>query len=359
MNPLRRLRRFSVLGFLLLVLILPVFSAPLAVHYAVKGILHIEKTGVCLHTDDGRVFHLIMDAQEAKSFDGQAVSVRGKVAKADEVENLKVKSIEAIPESQIVEPEVAREGYQRPARLLGTSGGKLTIDNVRWGISQDPSSSTPQAIHGWEKVTVDPAKVKKAYFAMKPFAPKFLAAHTLFVFSFEPGGCVSATGKESNSLGLTIEAFKKAGQTYGLVKTMKKVFDIVWILTTWDNYANLNVNFNKSSDTELIIYPMNLTPEQTRALLEETLKQACVNRQGEFYNTIRNNCTNNLIILLNHVLPAKQRIKLWKIPSLVYNYRATMPMSVAKMLIKKGFMGEALFTVNRSHFTGNIEGFGK
>jgi len=326
------------------------FARPFAVHYALKGIVAVQEGVACLYTTNSRVFKLLMDDREAAKFDGKTVSVAGKVGKADEVENVKVKKITEIPEEEIEIADVEYEAYQRPATMLSDVKGQMKVSNIRWDIYPDPSVEQKKALHTWKDVVIDPSKVIKAYYVVKPFAPKFLAAHTLLAFSFEPGGAVSTEGEETSTIALTIEAYKKIGQTYGLIKTMKKNFDIVWILTTLRNYADLNVNFNKSSDTELMIYPINFDRAQARALLEETIRQSCVNRQGEYYNTIRNNCTNNLIILMNRVLPENKRIKLWKIPGMIYNPKATMPLSVVKMLKKKGFIGEPLVTITRQNF---------
>ncbi len=328
----------------------PAFAKPFAVHYSLKGVVQIAEGVPCLYTADGRIFRLLMDGNEAKKYNGKAVSVAGKVAQADDVENVKVKDIEIIDEEDVQIPEVEHEAYQRPAKMLAEAKGKMTVGNLRWDITPDPNVKEKKALHSWQDATIDPDKVVKAYFLVKPFAPKFLAAHTLLGFSFEPGGVVAKDGRESDNIFLTIEAYKKLGQTYGLIKTMKKNFDIVWILTTLHNYAELNVNYNKDTDKEIIIYPINLTREQTRALLVDTIKQSCVNRQGEYYHTIRNNCTNNLIILLNRVLPANKKIKLWKIPSMIYNPKATMPVSVVKMLKKKGLIGEAALTITKDNF---------
>ena len=325
-----------------------------AVHYALRGVLEIQEGVPCLYTADGRVFQLIMDKSEAQKFAGQSVGVEGTVTQSDDLESVKVKQIEVIPEGNIEIPVVEHEAYQRPAKILANAKGIMTVSNIRWGIDQDPASKEKKALHTWEDAVINPDKVVKAYLVVKPFAPKFLAAHTLLAFTFEPGGVVAKSGKESSTLVLSIEAYKKIGQSYGLIKTMKKEFDIVWILTNLQNYAELNVNYNKSSDTEITVYPINFNREQAKALMVETVKQACVNRQGEYYNTILNNCTNNLVIMLNRVLPENKRVKLWTIPGMLYNPKATMPLSVLKMLKKKGLIGEPISTINQQNFANGI-----
>lgn len=347
-------------NFLMLVLFFtgavlsPVAAKPFAVHYALKGIVDLQKGVPYLHTADGRVFQLLMKADAAKSLDGKAVGVNGKVGKSDDVEQVKVKKIAILPDQNIEIPVVEHESYQRPAKILQNLAGTVTVENIRWDIRQNEKSEKKTAIHTWETATIDPDKVKSAYLLVKPFAPKFIAAHTLMAFSFADGGVVAKTGKKSNNLVLSIEAYKKVGQSYGLVKTMKKEFDIVWILTNLKNYAELNVNYNESSDTEIMVYRLKLDKQQIKALLAETIKQTCVNRQGEYYHTIRNNCTNNLVILLNSVLSEENQVKLWRIPGIIYNHKATMPFSVLKALKKIGLIGEPMRTISKTNFVTDL-----
>jgi len=334
----------------------PVTAASYAVNYNVNGVLAVQKDIPCLYTADGRAFKLIMSLDKAKKLDGKTVKVQGKVAKADELDTMKVKKITEISPKEFEVPEAEHEAYQRPAKLVAENKGIFKVANVRWNIHQDPSTKDLKAIHTWETVTINPEKLLRAYMIVKPFAPKFLAAHTLLAFTFAPGGAVAGNGEETETIVLTIEAYKKIGQTYGLLKTMKKEFDIVWILATLRNYAGLNINFNADTDNALDVYPINFTLEQSKALLAETIRQACVNRKGEYYHTIRNNCTNNVVILLNSALPKERQVKLWAIPSFIYNPKATMPLSVIKTLKKKEILSDKAATINRETFDKYVNG---
>ncbi|MFZ5951632.1 MAG: hypothetical protein ACOYXC_13060, partial [Candidatus Rifleibacteriota bacterium] len=210
----------GILVFMLSGVVSPASAKPYAINYRLTGELSVHKGIVYLNTADDRLFQLLMDENKAREFAGQIVSVDGKAAKADEIEQIKVKKIAVIPQSEQDMPVVEYEAYQKAPELISSYKGELKIKNVRWDISQDPQTKEKRAIHGWEVCTIRPEKVLNAYFILKPFAPKFLAAHSLFVFTFAPGGMVAADGKESTALALSIEAHKKIGQTYGLVKTM-------------------------------------------------------------------------------------------------------------------------------------------
>ncbi len=335
-----------------------VLAEPFAVRYTLEGFLVDQKGHYTLNTEDGRVFELVIDAEDAKNLADQRVRIEGKAHRGDELSTIKVKKIMACPAPEKPVPPVEHADYQRPVTVIEATADRFVVNNIRWDISQDPATATMKAIHSWETATIVPDLVENVYFTVKPFFPEFLAAHSMLVFTFRPGGFTTISGKENQALALSIEAYKKLGQSYGLIKCMKKTFEIVWDLVTWSNYATLNVKFNKDKDKHLILYPVRLTQDQKVRLLRETVIQAGMNRQGEFYHTTRNNCTNNLIMLLNRVLPPSRQIKLWTIPSVLYNFKATMPISVVKMLQKKGLLDEPLPEITPETFTTRI-GSGK
>ncbi|MBF0500848.1 MAG: DUF4105 domain-containing protein [Candidatus Riflebacteria bacterium] len=330
------------------------YAEPYGVSYTLEGFIEKTEGVYVLTTEDGRVFSLIIDAKNADSLLEHRVKIDGKAHRGDEIDTIKVEKIVdcPAPENPILPEEHAY--YQRPVTILETTPDSFKVKDVRWSICQDPATSTLLAKHEWETAVIKPELVENVYFTLKPFFPKFVAGHSMLVCTFKSGGFVTTTGKEAQALAVSIEAYKKVGQSYGLIKCMKKNFDIVWNLVTWANYATLNVKFNLNKDTSLYLYPVKLSQEQKVQLVREMVIQAGVNRQGEYYHTTRNNCTNNLVMLLNKVLPAERQIKLWTIPGMVYNFRATMPVLVVKKLTSLGLLGEALPVVDPTHFTTDI-----
>ena len=189
-----------------------------------------------------------------------------------------------------------------------------------------------------------------------PMVPEFILAHAMLVFTFKPGGLVNSSGQESQALTLTIEAALPPGQMYDLIKCAKKTFNIVWNLTTFENYAKQQIVFNPytTKSHRLIIYPVRLDEGQKKQLLKEAIIQAGKNRGGEYYHITRNNCTQNLVVLLNHVLPLPKQIKQWWIPNCLYNMNATVPVNVFKSLIKKEILGDVIFEISTEKFTSKI-----
>lgn len=294
--------------------------------------LNIREGRIILNTPDGRLFTLQMDPAAARKYDGSVVAVEGKVMQADDRDVLKVESI--APYSPPVAQEPATyDPLQRRVSVLSEEDAAMRVQNVRW-------HKAGPGEFDWTTAAVKPGAVKDIYLLKQPFPPELVAAHSLLLFTFAPGGLTDAGGKEAYGLVLSIEAHLKVGQNYDPLVGMKNAFNIVWTLSTWEDYARRSVAvMNK----RLIPYKLaNFSAPQKRWLLRETLRQAGVNRDGEFYHTVTNNCTNNLLILMNRVLPESRRIPMWDIPYLVYNLEASMPVFVPGYLQGRGLLGPEL-----------------
>ncbi|HOT30110.1 MAG TPA: DUF4105 domain-containing protein [Candidatus Ozemobacteraceae bacterium] len=342
-------KRLCVIALLLacLVYALPVSAQ---VNYRVTGIPsivnHTQGVFVILRTGDGRIFNLTgIDVTRVRPYDGKNVVVEGSARQADQITDLKVTSIGLAPLAQDAVVLPPFKAHQRPAKLLSHSTPIYKVQDVRWGYL--PGQERNNENFRFVKATIDTSKVDRAYFVLKPFPPEWIAAHALMLFTFKKGGMINETGEESDGMFLSIEAYQRTNQSYSLKDGLKNTFGSSWILGTWEDYTTQSCDVQKE---RLFLYPLKLTQSQVCSLAAEAILQATVNRQGEYYNTVTNNCTNNLIVLLNRVLPESQRINLWWIPSMVYNLKATMPISVPKMLMKRGLLGEPLPEVNASNF---------
>lgn len=324
-------------------------AAPIynGVRYELKGVLIEDSKGFTLHTRDGRVFLLDVSPEKVKPFLNRWVSVHGNAHAADKTEILKVSKISQTNEpAKPVFAEELYSYYQKPAKLASRSGSKYTIDNVRWGIRQDPEANEPKSLHSWTTAAVDAEKVDQVFMVVLPMKPEVILAHAILVFTFKPGGFVNKSGSEAQALTVTIEAALPPGEMYDLAKTVKKTFNMVWNLTTFENYARMQVQYNKS-EKRLIFYKVNLNEAQKKQLLQDAIAEACKNRRGEFYHITRNNCINNLVILLNRVLDEK--LHMWWIPNALYNMTVTAPIHVFKTLMQKGIISDAEFELNRSN----------
>jgi hypothetical protein len=285
-----------------------------------------------------------MSENEAKKHAGKTVQIDAVGEDATRVNVLKVKKIRPFNKRIYIKNPKAYKNSQRPPRLLNSSPRGLKVANVRWS-RQKKKDSDGDPLYYWRKVNIKPELIENVYFIKKPFPPEWIAAHCLMLYTFKKGGLTDEKGNESRGLVLSIEAYQRKDQSYSLKEGLKNKFGIVWQLTTWEDYAAESCHF---ADYQLIAYPVRFNNAQKKQLLNETIKESVKNRRGEFYHTTRNNCTNNLVILLDKV--AKKKIRFWTIPSMIYNMRATMPVMVPKYLQKKGLLDKECSAVSKNNF---------
>ncbi|MBF0408073.1 MAG: DUF4105 domain-containing protein [Candidatus Riflebacteria bacterium] len=318
------------------------------VPYNLTGVLTTDHGKIVFHTEDGRVFRLVnYDLLKASPFIDKRVNIEGKASQATEVNELTVTRLAplAVDAAKVQLPPM--QDCQLPAKILSKDAGGIVVGNVRWGFSKNNGKLN----YNWEKAKINPDLIKSVYFIKQPFPPEYIAAHSFFLFTFQNGGLLNSAEKPAQGLVLSIEAFLKKDQPYDLLKGTQNKFAIVWQLSTWEDYAAMKCGLGKS---RFIPYEVLLTPQQKKQILVESLKQAAVNRAGEFYHTITNNCTNNLVILMNQVLPPEKRINMWAIPSMVYNFKATMPIMVPDYLQKKNLLSKEKTEINSTNFFGDF-----
>ena len=318
------------------------------VNYSLKGVLSITEGGTFINTTDGRLFQLDLAEKKAAKLDGKTVILEAQAKQADDLALLKVLKIaEYTPkEGEVVPP--AYQPRRRQAVILADKSGELVMGNVRTLKTEIPSPDS----FDWTTMTMRPELIRNVYFIKKPFKPEIVAAHSFFVFTFEKGGLRDAEGNEPMALALSIEGKTRVGQSFSPLTGLRNSFGIIWSLSTWEEYAARTIHHEKG---HLVPYPVLLSHAQKTDLLRESMAMAAVDREGEFYNTIRNNCTNNLLILLNRVLPADKQIKMWTIHYMVYNVRATMPLMVIKNLQKRGLLGEEFIDINAATLNTRLQ----
>jgi hypothetical protein len=307
-------------------------------NYTLKGVVSNTENGPYINTIDGRLFKLDLSDRKARKYDGETVIIEAQARQADDLSILKV---DKISEYQPKSEEVVPAPYQprrRQALLLANKDGEITMGNVRTMRTPVPSPDT----YDWTEMTMKPELIKNVYFVKKPFPPEFLAAHSFLVFTFEKGALKDAEGNEPMALALSIEGRTRTDQSFSPLTGLGKAFGIIWSLSTWEEYAARTVYHEKF---RLMPYPVLLSHSQKVALLRESMTLSAVDREGEFYHTIKNNCTNNMVILFNRVLPKERQIKMWTIPYMVYNFRATMPQMVINNFQKRGLLGEQFATI--------------
>jgi hypothetical protein len=167
-------------------------------------------------------------------------------------------------------------------------GNRVTIHNVR-NFSYAPDE-TPTV--RYEDRTYDLDKIETAWFVLVPFSRENRgAAHTLLSFGFA----------DSQYVGISVEARKEQGENYGLLKGVLRRFEIMYVIADERDLIGLRANVRGN---DVYVYPIRARPEKVRELFVQMVERAnSLQQQPEFYNTLTNNCTTNILDHANSVSP--------------------------------------------------------
>ena len=167
-------------------------------------------------------------------------------------------------------------------------GDTLTLHNVR-NICYGAPGTPFEAV--WETRTFDLGTVKRLWFVIESFSDLEVVAHTLISFEFGGG----------EYLAFSAEARLQDAEKYDILRGMFSNFELMYVFGDERDFILRRTNYQ---DHDVYLYPLTLSPNEVRALLEDILKEANVLRENpSFYNSLGRNCTNLLGLHANHVRP--------------------------------------------------------
>ncbi len=192
------------------------------------------------------------------------------------------------------------------------TGDLATIHNIR---NCDYRTDTDFDVHYYDR-TYDLRKIESVDFILVPFADMPRVAHTFLSFGF--------AGPEH--LAISIEVRRLRGEIYNPVKDFFNTNEIIYVVGDERDLIRLRTNYRRD---DVYLYRAKTTPDQTRALFVDMLGRANkLAREPEFYNTLTNNCANNLVAHVNNVVPQK-------IP---YNYQVLFPGMSDRLVYNMGLI---------------------
>ena len=145
---------------------------------------------------------------------------------------------------------------------------------------------------GYDDRTYDLDKLETVWFIVTPFSRHWRGpAHTFVSFGFA----------DSQYVAISVEARREPGETYGGVTGLFKQFELIYVIGDERDLIGQRAAFGKSP---VFLYPIRAPRERIRDVFVEMLQRADgLRSHPEFYNTLTNNCTSNVIAHVNHVAP--------------------------------------------------------
>ncbi|MAM82913.1 MAG: hypothetical protein CL989_03365 [Euryarchaeota archaeon] len=172
------------------------------------------------------------------------------------------------------------------------NGDEVTIRNVRdfnWRSTRDFDER-------WIDVKVNLDKISKIWFVLEYFDPsKRQMAHTIMSFETEDG----------ERLACSIEVRREKGERYHPLKGMFRQYELIYVWATERDVIGVRTRCRKKSVTHLF-EAVVLGPGNERRMLESYLRRTNkLSEDPEWYNTITNTCTTNIVGHVNEVYPGR------------------------------------------------------
>lgn len=188
--------------------------------------------------------------------------------------------------------------HQSLATAEFTEDGKFTVRNVR---SADWLTSVDCLVQYNDK-TYDLNDLQTLDFIVVPFEARSIA-HTMLSFGFGQG----------DYLGVSAEVRVEKGEAYSAVLGLGRQFELIYVLADERDLLPVRVKHRKA---DVYIYRTTATPEQTRAMFKDVMQRVnALATAPEFYDTLSNNCTTNIVRHVNALAPGK-------VP---YDFRVLLP----------------------------------
>ena len=139
----------------------------------------------------------------------------------------------------------------------------------------------------YERRTLDLRKLHAVDFMVERFHAFKGIAHTLLSFGFDDG----------QHLCISVEIRREQGEVYHPLAGMYKQYELIYVVGSEQDLIGLRTNHRRS---DVWLFPIKTTPKLMRALLLDMLARAeKLGKTPEYYQTLTNNCTTNMV---DHVL---------------------------------------------------------
>lgn len=117
------------------------------------------------------------------------------------------------------------------------------------------------------------------------------AAHTFLSFGFDDGSQVA----------ISVEIRKEVGESFSPLKGLIRAFEIMYVIADERDVIKLRTNFRRNT---VYLYPVVIPRSDMRKLFVDMLSRAkALTQKPEFYNTLTNTCTTNIVRHVNTIAP--------------------------------------------------------
>lgn len=205
----------------------------------------------------------------------------------------------------------------------------VSIHNIR----NFSYTSTSEYTKNYYDKVYDTNKLKKVWYIVEPFSGFPGSAHTFLSFEFENNVFVS----------ISVEIRKEQDESFSAVKGLFNQYELMYVIADEKDVIKLRSNYRNDL---VYVYPINTTKEKAVKLFIDMIDRVnSLKNNPEFYNTVTNNCTINIVRHVNKITP--KRVPL-------FNLRVVLPENSDKLAYNLGLIDTKLsFEKAREYFNIN------
>lgn len=194
--------------------------------------------------------------------------------------------------------------------------GRVQLINIRNNLYLTELDFVPQ----YYDREFDLQDVQSVDFILVPFQNAPFMAHTMVSFRFS----------DDTYLSVSAEIRTEKGEEYSPVLGLGRQYELTYVVADERDLIRLRT---RHRNAEVFLYRTTATAEQAQALLVDMLER--VNRlasKPEFYNTVTNNCTTNVV---NHVNRLRQN-------KLAFSWQVALPGYSDKFAWEQGLLDRSV-----------------
>jgi hypothetical protein len=167
-------------------------------------------------------------------------------------------------------------------------GEVVTIRDIRNFTYRSTTDYTP----AYYDKTFDLRKLDSLWFVVEPFG-RHGAAHTFVSFGFA----------DEDFLAISIEIRKEVGESFSVLRGLLREYEVMYVFGDERDLIGLRANHRKD---EVYLYRIRATREGMREMFLSMIARAnALREKPEFYNTLTNTCTTNLVDHVNRIVPGR------------------------------------------------------
>jgi hypothetical protein len=178
--------------------------------------------------------------------------------------------------------------HQSLAPDVKVRGDLVEIRNVRDFIHR---SETDFDVHYADR-TYDLRELDAADYVVSRFGGVPGLAHAFLTFRFG-----------DDYLSISVEARKEKRESYSPIRGVLNEYELLYVIGSERDLIGLRTHVWKE---EVILYPIRAAPADLRRLFVDMIERANeVSHKPEFYNTVTNSCSSNIVRHVNKIEPGR------------------------------------------------------